>query len=210
MLSNFPFFSPDFSWVSPTPSLPQPHLYARPINSKPSTWWALHRAGIQSRSISPGIYTTHYCRNNHHNHLNPYIRVYFAKCPSKNISYHQLPKIRETNLNLQDQYYVTILKPGWRLKAGGAGDNPGRWVSLVDTYQSIPYTLCFRLPMFNDDCHMATGGRRILFCKSFGMLQSDSCDWKRCHAADGSNAGPLLYETLEIMETITCPIRCWI
>ena len=50
----------------------------------------------------------------------------------KNISYHQLPKIREKNLNLQDQYYVTILKPGWRLKAGGAGDNPGRWVSLVD------------------------------------------------------------------------------
>ena len=28
--------------------------------------------------ISPGIYTTHYCRNNHHNHLNPYIWVYFV------------------------------------------------------------------------------------------------------------------------------------
>lgn len=38
--------------------------------------------------------------------------------------------------------------------------------------------------------------------KSFGMLQSDSCDWKRCHGADGSNAGPLLYETLEIMYEI--------
>lgn len=78
------------------------------------------------------------------------------------------------------------------------------------TCQSMLYTLCFRLPMFNDDCYLATGGRRILFCKSFGMLQSDSCDWKHCRAADGSKAGPLLYETLEIMETITWPIRCWI
>ena len=39
--------------------------------------------------------------------------------------------------------------------------------------------------------------------KSFSMLQSDSCDWQHCHTADGSNAGALLYETLEIMETIT-------
>ena len=52
--------------------------------------------------------------------------------------------------------------------------------------------------MFNDDCHMATGGRRILFCKSFG------------HAADGSNAGPLLYETFEIMEQLPALSGAWI
>ena len=45
--------------------------------------------------------------------------------------------------------------------------------------------------------------------KSFGMLQSDSCDWKRCHGADGSNAGPLLYETLEIMYEIWSMHSSW-